>query len=185
MDLDGFWELIDRSRRGRERDWEAQADELEALLKALPPSEVTTFAAIFAAQEQRAFRCDVHEAGAILDGGLGDDSFKDFRSWLISRGREAFESVLADPDALADLPEVMATEHHTAETFGGVALGAWYDLHDDDPDDAAYAEFSAIEKAHLTSEEREPGPRGQVMEWDDVPRRFARLWALVGHHYRA
>lgn len=35
--------------------------------------------------------------------GCGDDTFTDFRYWLIAQGREAFESALADPDSMAGL----------------------------------------------------------------------------------
>lgn len=41
-------------------------------------------------------------AGYAASGGLGDDGFRDFRSWLIGKGRGAVELALADPDALAD-----------------------------------------------------------------------------------
>jgi len=38
----------------------------------------------------------------VINGGCGDDTFSDFRASLISRGREAFERALADPESLAD-----------------------------------------------------------------------------------
>jgi hypothetical protein len=41
-------------------------------------------------------------AAYLIHGGCGDDTFNDFRSSLISRGRRCFERVIADPDSLAD-----------------------------------------------------------------------------------
>ncbi|GAA4328719.1 hypothetical protein GCM10023162_34510 [Klenkia terrae] len=35
---------------------------------------------------------------------MSDDAFQHFRLWLVLQGRSAFELVLADPDALAELP---------------------------------------------------------------------------------
>lgn len=35
-----------------------------------------------------------------------DDGFDYFRGWLIVQGREVFERIVADPDALADLPAI-------------------------------------------------------------------------------
>jgi hypothetical protein len=32
-----------------------------------------------------------------MGGGCGHDSFDDFRSWLISMGREVYEAALSDP----------------------------------------------------------------------------------------
>lgn len=53
-------------------------------------------------------------------GDASDDVFADFRSWVISRGRSAYERVLASPDAgLAEL-DVEDEE----EVGGGESLGA-------------------------------------------------------------
>ena len=186
MDIDAFWELIERSREQSGPDGDGQDAALEALVQAFPTTELTAFAAIFEAQKRRACRYDIWEAGALLDGGMGDDSFKDFRSWLIGQGRAGFESVLADPDSLAGVPGVSVGDYHTDESFGGVALGAWYDRHDEEPDRAAHAAFSAIKNAHLTPEEQglfDGAPGGDRIEWADVRRRFPRLWALAGHQY--
>jgi hypothetical protein len=36
-----------------------------------------------------------------MNGGCSDDSFDDFRAWLMSQGRRRFEYALKDPDTLA------------------------------------------------------------------------------------
>jgi hypothetical protein len=36
----------------------------------------------------------------LWDGGCSDDSFMDFRAWLVFSGREAYEAALADADGL-------------------------------------------------------------------------------------
>jgi hypothetical protein len=38
----------------------------------------------------------------VIHGGCSDDTFNDFRSSLISRGRACFERAIADPDSLSD-----------------------------------------------------------------------------------
>ncbi|MFF5157927.1 DUF4240 domain-containing protein [Streptomyces sp. NPDC000348] len=38
-----------------------------------------------------------------------DDGFDCFRGWLIAQGREAFERMVTDPDALAEMPVVRAS----------------------------------------------------------------------------
>ncbi len=102
MDLDGFWQLIERSR-----DADAQAVVLRALSLELPHDDIRAFSGIFDAQDTRATRYDIWGAGHVLDRGMGDDSFNDFRCWLISRGRDAFEAVLAHPDSLAGVPDLL------------------------------------------------------------------------------
>lgn len=44
----------------------------------------------------------------VINGGCSNDGFDYFRGWLIVQDREVFEHVVADPDALADLPVVRA-----------------------------------------------------------------------------
>jgi hypothetical protein len=37
----------------------------------------------------------------VIEDGCSEDCFRDFRSYLISLGREAYEAALRDPDSLA------------------------------------------------------------------------------------
>ncbi len=39
-------------------------------------------------------------AGYVITGGMGDDSFHYFRSWIIGKGKELFEVALKDPDEM-------------------------------------------------------------------------------------
>ena len=51
----------------------------------------------------RAYRADLWEAIDIIACGYGDNSFEEFREWLIGQGQAIFEKALSDPDNLADL----------------------------------------------------------------------------------
>ena len=46
---------------------------------------------------------DLWGAAYVIYGGCSDDSFCDFKHFLISRGRETFENAIADPESLVDL----------------------------------------------------------------------------------
>ena len=48
-------------------------------------------------------RWDLWAAAHLALGGASDDSFLDFRNWLISHGRETYERASADPASIADL----------------------------------------------------------------------------------
>jgi hypothetical protein len=50
------------------------------------------------------YRQPVWAAAYVINGGCSDDGFEYFRGWLITQGREVFDRVVADPDALSDLP---------------------------------------------------------------------------------
>jgi hypothetical protein len=118
----------------------------------------------------RANEWDLWAAGYLALGGLGDDSFLDFRTWLISQGQERFERVLAAPDDLADL--------------------SW----DDEENDLGFAEewsyvaTELLEERAVAPDERDEfddytEPRGEPFPEDDdawFAARFPRLWAMHG-----
>lgn len=71
-------------------------------LSQLDPEELNSFRAYFDECDRRAYDWGLWAAAYIIQGGCSDDSFWDFRSTLISQGREIFELALRDPDSLAD-----------------------------------------------------------------------------------
>lgn len=102
MDEAGFWDLIDRAHSASEGDMDRKCDVLTGQLAALSRDEVLRFVELFDAMMIRAYNWSLWGAAYVIHGGCGDDTFQDFCSALISRGREQFESALADPDGLAD-----------------------------------------------------------------------------------
>ena len=87
-----------------------QADLLTKALAALNADDVLEFRRQFIAAHRRAYTRRMWLAAALLhsdpkgDIELSDDSFTDFRSWLISRGKHRFELAVTDPDTIIDLP---------------------------------------------------------------------------------
>jgi hypothetical protein len=53
-------------------------------------------------------RWDVWAAGYLVGEGFSDDMFIDFRATVTGMGREWYERVLAQPDELANNPDVRA-----------------------------------------------------------------------------
>jgi Protein of unknown function (DUF4240) len=160
VDLDEFWALIDRSR-------DAQIDQEEALTMLLhgrTSDELQQFHRFFDEQMARAYRWDVWGAGYVLNGGMGDDSFADFCCWLIGRGRDTFEQVLADPDSLADVPGA-EPEKTEAEGLWGAAMEAHEDTHG--------TELPLAEASPKWPAE----PAGEEWEDDDLDDLFPRLTA--------
>ncbi len=116
-----FWEIIAASRKGFdsediEESMDRQVKRLHKLLTALPVDDVRAFAEHFGKRMDEAYI----EPKRIVDmvpmdglwavafqmgGGCGHDSFDDFRSWLISMGREAYEAALRDPETVYKLVE--------------------------------------------------------------------------------
>jgi hypothetical protein len=124
-----FWGIIDSSRqraRATQRrpgqdfiDLHEQtlADEL----RRLPPAEIFAFRERFWYYHGLAYRWDLWAVAYWLHGGCSDDGFIDFRSCLISLGKELFFQVLKDPDALAEIVGHPDAPYMQAEGFQYVA----------------------------------------------------------------
>lgn len=93
-----FWRLIDQSRAGGSAS--ASPERLQKLLRMLGDDEVLDFGHMFYEK-----LCDLNQwrlwaAGYVIAGGMGDDSFHYFRSWILGKGRDVFEAAMKDPDEL-------------------------------------------------------------------------------------
>jgi hypothetical protein len=170
MDVEQFWKIIDSSRRGLdpeqvEGSMEQQAEELRELLMKLPPEQIVDFRNHFVEQMNAAYRWDLWGAAYIIAGGCSDDGFMDFRSWLISMGRAAFEAALADPESLIDIADAPGVEDVFFEALSYVPAQAYEELTGHGLPDYKGQAPSA--------------PAGERWSEDesDLQRRFPRLWA--------
>lgn len=108
MNEDAFWALIDElSRRPGDRDERLEWLRTELLRR--PTAESVEF------QVRLEDACDVagtravwRAANRIESGDCTTDGFHSFTLWLVGQGRKVYESVVADPDALADVPGIRA-----------------------------------------------------------------------------
>lgn len=98
MEHTRFWSLIDEART-REEPARALVD----VLSRLRAEEIVAFDAWYRAYDAVVAREDLWAAVYAIRGGCSDDSFDDFRGWLISRGEAALLTAIRDPESLADL----------------------------------------------------------------------------------
>ena len=106
MDRDIFWRMIADSRsaldpRDPDENQNRQVSSLQAALERLPPADIIAFGDELHALMLEAFRWDLWGVAYIAGDGCSNDVFADFRGWLVSMGRDAYESVLREPDSLA------------------------------------------------------------------------------------
>ncbi|MEU2115784.1 DUF4240 domain-containing protein [Streptomyces sp. NPDC016459] len=108
MNDDAFWALIDElSRRPGDRDERLEWLRTELLRR--PADESVEFQVRLEAACEVAGTRAVRRAANLIEGGdCTDDGFHYFTLWLVGQGRKVYESVVSDPDALADVPEVRA-----------------------------------------------------------------------------
>jgi hypothetical protein len=108
MTEDAFWSIIEDTRRiARGESAAEHAKVLVETLAAAPVDYIVSFSQWFQLLMDRAETWLLMAAyGLIHDGCHSEDGFECFRAWLIGRGRERFEELVADPDCLAeDLPD--------------------------------------------------------------------------------
>lgn len=105
MDEQGLWELIEaaRGQAGDPADAEAVAARAVTLLSARPPGEIVAADEVLWGLMAGSYRHPLWAAAYLVNGGCSNDGFEYFRGWLIMQGREVYDRVVADPDALADL----------------------------------------------------------------------------------
>jgi hypothetical protein len=110
MDDQGLWELIEAAR-GQVPDpaeAEAVAARTARLLSARPPGEIVSAHEVLWGLLAGSYRHPVWAAAYLVNGGCSDDGFEYFRGWLIMQGREVYERIVTDPDALAGLAAIRA-----------------------------------------------------------------------------
>jgi hypothetical protein len=126
MNIGEFWSIIEKSRKGWDRNHpdgnqNRQLDALAELLSQLPSEEVAYFERHFQDLFYRAYRWDLWHAAFIVAEGCSDDSFMDFREWLISMGRSNYEAAVADVESVAQIAAVPGVESVFFEGFASVA----------------------------------------------------------------
>jgi hypothetical protein len=102
MDEENFWAIVQSANDISGGSMDRKCDVLRQQISALSKDAALEFGRLFDAMMDKAYHWPLWGAAYAIHGGCGDDSFMDFRASLISRGRQAFERALSDPDTLAD-----------------------------------------------------------------------------------
>ena len=101
MDELQFWTIVQRAHDRSGGDMGRKCEAIRVAVAALSGAEALEFRRWFDSKMHAAYDYRRWGAAYVMHGGCGDDAFIDFRASLISRGRKAYETALADPDSLA------------------------------------------------------------------------------------
>ena len=93
-----FWAIMDEARNGGSASTSPKA--LSEVLNRLSDAEVSAFGYSFYEKLCLLNFWRLWAAGYIIAGGMGDDSFHYFRSWIIGKGKSFFDVALRDPDEM-------------------------------------------------------------------------------------
>lgn len=103
MDEDQFWEIIQTTKNNSSGDFEEQQEELAKELRKLTPDDIILFGNRFRYFRGQANTWELWGAIYIIHGGCGDDSFNDFREWVIGQGKDFYYRTINNPDTLVDV----------------------------------------------------------------------------------
>ena len=160
---DEFWAIVASSRADAGGEIAGQPEALRDLLVQRPVPDVVAFGRLLTQVTGRACTNDMAHAAGLLLGGVADDSFMDFRTWLACHGREIFEAALADPDSIVELPyDDDEDDFGSAEEFSYVADEVFEERTGEEPPD---------------DDEEEPEVEADLYDQATLRARFPRLWA--------
>jgi len=163
MTEEQFWNLIDQAREGSSVS--ASPLRLHEHLSRLSDDDVLGFGHMFYEK-----LCDLNQwrlwaAGYVIAGGMCDDSFHYFRSWILGKGRDVFEVAMKAPDE----------------------LGQFVDSNEVDNELLEYAAVNVLEQRAIEEDPRDRSnrraddqPAGEPFEEDIVAATVPKLSALFG-----
>ena len=113
------WSIIDQARQpGGPTTPSASPEALKKVLSDLPSEQIQEFMREFWRKLIELNKWDLWGAGYVISGGMGDDSFHYFRSWIIGKGRDCFEVALKDPSGLIPFLDTVEVDNELLEYVG-------------------------------------------------------------------
>lgn len=123
-----FWSIVEASRDASDGSLEDQAEQLADALVELDQDQVVAFDAAFTEASRGIYSWEHWGAASVMLGWVGDDTFTDFRSWVIAQGRATYERFRADPDSIVDAGLDDQEELGAAEIYASVPAMVFEEL---------------------------------------------------------
>ena len=173
MSKSDFWELIAGAKKECGQNMDASSQWLTKQLIACGPQQTQDFTNIMDGYLYLSYQYGLWTAASLMcENGCSDDSFIDFRAWLIAQGEEIYLAALADPDSLADVEAYGGCQFEELPYTGNETMKylTGKDIYENtDPD--AYKALVAELKKDITYGEGVDYP----YEWDEVEEYLPRL----------
>ena len=173
MSKSDFWELIAGAKKECGQNMGSSINWLTSQLIARGPQQTQDFTYIMDGYMSLSYQYGLWTAASLMcENGCSDDSFIDFRAWLIAQGEEIYLAALADPDSLADVEAYGGCQFEELPYTGNETMKylTGKDIYENtDPD--AYKALVAELKKDITYGEGVDYP----YEWDEVEEYLPRL----------
>jgi Protein of unknown function (DUF4240) len=164
MGEEQFWKIIQTVKENSQGDYEQQYEELAKQLHTLTPDDIILFANRFRFFRGQANTWELWGAIYIIQGGCGDDSFNDFREWVIGQGKDFYFKTIKDPETLAELETEFIEETSEFEGLGYVPS-------------TVFKEITGQEMPYPFQENHNTTGKEWAEEGDDLKVMFPKIYA--------
>ncbi|MDJ1502038.1 DUF4240 domain-containing protein [Xanthocytophaga agilis] len=115
MDIDKFWQIIEKSKERTDRNFDKQIENIIDLLTNLPVKSIIRFDQIIGELYSKLHSSIIWASGELIRGHCSDDNYDYFRAWLIGQGSRIYTIALTNPDDLADIDFIAEAREYSGE----------------------------------------------------------------------
>ncbi|WP_051951664.1 DUF4240 domain-containing protein [Flavobacterium sp. ASV13] len=170
MEEELFWKIIQKTKDSSGGNFEEQQEELANELRKLTADELILFGNSFRNFRGEANTWELWGAIYIIHGGCSDDSFNDFREWVIAQGKDFYYKITANPELLVE------TETHLIEEFDWEGFGYLPGI--------VFEELTGQEMPYLFQEKHNTTGNEWDEKGDDLQKLFPKLYAKYSANFQ-
>lgn len=154
LTLKDFWSMVERWKNACPVASDEYTRTAWGDLIKLELPQIIHFKEIMDAYLDHAYAPGLWEAATAMKNGCSDDSFLDFRAWLIAQGKETYLEALRDPDTLSQFNLGYSSEYTIPsfcefEEFLYLPSWAYRDLTGSDAIDPFYDQLQGLPQEEL------------------------------------
>lgn len=98
-----FWEIIAQSRATLNTNFETQCVNISEILMDYSAEEIIEFEHQLRLQMEKVNTWNMMAASFVVCSFISDETYEDFRAWVVGQGKENFDKILRDPSEICNL----------------------------------------------------------------------------------
>ena len=133
-----FWQLIDKARAANNSNFETQCVTLTELLVPYATEDIIAFEHLLREKIEEASSWPIMAATFVVCSFISDDTYEDFRAWLVAQGKDNFYKILKDPNEICKVLTPKEAQDLDGEYMLFVGANAWLEKLNKDNEDEFY-----------------------------------------------
>lgn len=170
-----FWDIIDQSRKGVNTNFETQCVNITEILLQHDEETIIAFEHILRQQIEEANTWTMMAACFVVCSFMSDDTYEDFRAWVVGQGKANFDKILRDPNEICNLITPGQVKMMGGEHLLFAALNAYLEKTNSDGEDAEIEFYEKIEHPEEREiEQKWPESKNEYRKM--FPKLFDTFW---------